>query len=319
VSDYGKGFFNSLERLPASTIKKSIVDPFGSNWDKYKGCFILKPNIAELENFIGGRVSREELATSAKKVMETISPECLVVTLGAEGVMWTLDGLKLNFYKGQAKSVADVSGAGDTFAAYLASELSFGETLEAAIKVAVKASSLAVERIGTSIVHKTELQLNNKLLAPVDLEEQISLLKVREKKIVFTNGCFDVIHAGHISLFSAAKKMGDVLIVGVNSDSSVNRLKGIGRPINSLGDRISVLSAIQDIDFIVVFGDERENLDSPIRIIESILPDVLVKGGDYSQEDIVGAKLVNAYGGNVYIHETIKGLSTTAILNKGNL
>jgi D-beta-D-heptose 7-phosphate kinase/D-beta-D-heptose 1-phosphate adenosyltransferase len=317
VSDYGKGFYNLLDALPASTLEKSIVDPYGTNWDKYRGCFVLKPNIAELENFIGTTVTKENLAAAAAQVMKCIQPNYLVVTLGANGVMWTSDGSELNFYKETPRAVADVSGAGDTFAAFFAMALSAGKKIEYAIKTASKAAGLAVERTGTSIIYSHELHLEDKIISNSDLMIRNRIWKRDNKKIVFTNGCFDIIHAGHVSLFNAAKKMGDILIVGINSDESVKRLKGNGRPLNNVVDRVAVLQAIDVVDHIIIFGDGETENDSPLDLIKSLLPDVLVKGGDYSEEQIVGSTLVKSNGGKIYIHKTLEGLSTTAILQKG--
>jgi D-beta-D-heptose 7-phosphate kinase/D-beta-D-heptose 1-phosphate adenosyltransferase len=317
VSDYGKGFFNSLEMLPASTLKKSIVDPFGTNWEKYRGCLVLKPNLAELGTFIGSNVTKDNLEDAVKHVMEVVQPGHLVVTLGADGVMWTSDGLDFHYFKETPKTVVDVSGAGDTFAAFFTTELSTGASVEDAVKVASRASGLAVERTGTSIVYRHELHLNNKVISETDLTYWRKIWIQGDKKIVFTNGCFDLIHAGHISLLIAAKKMGDILVVGINSDGSVKRLKGDGRPLNKLADRITVLQSIDVVDYLVVFGEQEEDNDNPFRIISALSPHVLVKGGDYSESQVIGAEWVKSYGGNTYIHETLEGLSTTAILQKG--
>lgn len=315
VSDYGKGFYNEIDKLPEGTQEKSIVDPYGTNWTKYKGCFILKPNLSELETYLGHKISISDLGNAAKKVVDEIQPKYLVVTLGAEGVMWTSNGVNLSFYKERARAVADVSGAGDTFVAFLAASLAGGKNIEEAIKAATKASAIAVERVGTAIVYQSEIDIQNKVISQAQIPTLRRTWREENKKVVFTNGCFDIIHAGHISLLSAAKKLGEILVVGVNSDASVKRLKGDNRPINALKDRISVLQAIADIDFIIVFGEEGS--DTPLQIILDLVPDVLVKGSDYSEETVIGAEIVRSNGGFVYLHEIVTGLSSTNILKKG--
>lgn len=221
-----------------------------------------------------------------------------------------------------AREVFDVTGAGDTFIAYLGAGIAGGRDILDAVKMANYAAGIQVSKIGTSIVYPDEVlaAMENSLRAHrdkmIDNTPQDALIEIKAeqrkgRKIVFTNGCFDILHAGHVTYLEKAAGLGDILVVGVNSDDSVKRLKGEGRPINKLEDRMLVLASLAYVDYVVPFEE-----DTPMDLIRTVEPDVLVKGGDYQIADIIGADFVQARGGIVTTIPFIEGKSTTGVINR---
>ena len=328
LSDYSKGFLS--EKVSQASIKIAkkagipvLIDVKEKNLDKYKGATLLKPNRKELSVLSGMPVETKEQAIAAAIFLcKEADAEYVLTTLGADGmILVNRDGLQYEV-KSTTKEVFDVTGAGDTSIAYLAAEMVKGTEIKEAVKIANYAAGVQVSKVGTSIVYPDEvfaamqedgLNIDSSILDYTISDGLGAIKKAKEKgrKIVFTNGCFDILHAGHVSYLREAKKLGDILVIGLNSDDSIKRLKGNDRPINSLEDRETVLLALGFVDYVVPF-----DTDTPLDLIKAIMPDVLVKGGDYKAEDIVGAKEVISNGGEVKVLDFVPGKSTTGIIEK---
>ena len=328
LSDYSKGFLS--EKVSQAFIKIAkkagipvLIDVKEKNLDKYKGATLLKPNRKELSVLSGMPVETKEQAIAAAIFLcKEADAEYVLTTLGADGmILVNRDGLQYEV-KSTTKEVFDVTGAGDTSIAYLAAEMVKGTEIKEAVKIANYAAGVQVSKVGTSIVYPDEvfaamqedgLNIDSSILDYTISDGLGAIKKAKEKgrKIVFTNGCFDILHAGHVSYLREAKKLGDILVIGLNSDDSIKRLKGNDRPINSLEDRETVLLALGFVDYVVPF-----DTDTPLDLIKAIMPDVLVKGGDYKAEDIVGAKEVISNGGEVKVLDFVPGKSTTGIIEK---
>lgn len=318
-SDYDKGTLADLPALLAIARRHGVptfVDPKAADRARYHGAFLLKPNAREFHALFGD-CRDEQIADRARQGMAEMNLDYMVVTRGAKGVMMVSRSGDVVDHPTEAVEVFDVTGAGDTIIAALVVGIAQGLPIAAAIDQANIAASVAVSRPGTYVVTRADLEErlyrrshSMTKLAPIDVLAR-KLVHTREsgKRIVFTNGCFDVLHAGHVRLLDEAKRQGDILIVGLNSDDSVRRLKGASRPVHCLADRAEVLSALAAVDHVVMFED-----DTPLDLIKTIRPDVLVKGGDYTADSIVGADLVREAGGQVVIIPTLAGRSTTAIL-----
>lgn len=263
--------------------------------------FLIKPNINELRNWSKEELSNDdEIFDTIHKLEKELHVKNIVCTLGARGAAFIDKGNHI--IPSEVQEVHDVSGAGDTFLAYLVFGYDRYKNLTDAIKFANKAAGIAVSRRGTSIISIYE----------VDGVSNVSLEQKRlGKKVVFTNGCFDILHAGHIKSLEEAKKQGDILVVGLNSDASIKRLKGNDRPVNKLEDRKKVLESLNCVDYVIPFEE-----DTPLNLIKLVKPDVLVKGGDYKEDEIVGSDFVKSYGGKVVIIPLVEGLSTTNIIKK---
>lgn len=322
ISDYGKGVCNDMicqQVISASTQqgKKVIIDPKGTNWEKYRSATIITPNLKELSAVSRVEVKNENEAIHhvAGNILKKYNLTSLLVTRSEKGMSYIAPEAYQDIPT-EAREVYDVSGAGDTVVAMLAAALAAGFSVTTAIYLANKAAGIVVGKMGTSpILFKelqTELQMgkpDSKFIPVSHLAETIKQLQVQERRIVFTNGCFDILHKGHVFYLEKAKRMGDVLIVGVNSDSSVKRLKGDSRPINDESARSTVLAALESVDYVVVFTE-----DTPLNIIKIIAPDVLVKGGDYEIENIVGRE----YAKKTVTIPFVDGYSTTKTINAIN-
>lgn len=328
LSDYNKGFLTDEIAQKLIEIGKKhdipvIIDVKDNNLSKYKGAYLLKPNRKELSDLINMPTDTlEEVEKAAIELCKLTECRYVLTTLGAEGMLLVNNQEKLVYSKSMAKEVFDVTGAGDTSIAYVAAELLLGKNIYEAVEMANYAAGVQVSKVGTSIVYPHEVEeamsgdkkeRDRKLINYYQQDKMNDLLKskAQNKKIVFTNGCFDILHAGHITYLKKAKELGDLLVVGVNSDDSVRRLKGLSRPINSLNDRCLLLSALEFVDFVIPFEE-----DTPYELIKAIAPDVLVKGGDYDIEDIVGKDIVQANGGRVITIPLVEGKSTTGIIDK---
>lgn len=321
ISDYLKGFLSvdftqKLITLANKHNVKTFIDVKDKNREKYKNCYLLKPNLNELRLLTQTKVeTEEEIKKAAISLKNQLNVKNILVTLGSRGMLLVDEQEKISYLPTQAKEVFDVTGAGDTVLAYLGIMNIAGFNLEESMFIANKAAGVKVGFSGTISV-SLEMLLNSfncieksKIVTQENLKQ--ILKKIKNKKIVFTNGCFDIIHAGHISYLKEAKSYGDILIVGVNSDASVKRLKGENRPINILEDRMIVLSELTSVDFVVSFDE-----DTPYNLIKLIEPNVLVKGGDYKPENIVGYDIIVNNGGKVVTTKFKQGLSSTNILKK---
>lgn len=321
LSDYAKGALSAVQaiiKLANQANVPILVDPKGTDFERYRGATILTPNMSEFEAVVGHCQSEDEIIEKGHQLIKQYQLKALLVTRSEKGM--TLLQLDKPTYHlpTQAKEVFDVTGAGDTVIATLAAALAAGQSLEESCFLANAAAGVVVGKLGTSTV--SQVELSNAIRARADdgfgvmteeeLKEEVQKARMRGEKIVITNGCFDILHAGHVSYLANARKLGDRLIVAVNSDASVKQLKGESRPINPLMQRMIVLGALDSVDWVVPFEEE-----TPQRLIATILPDVLVKGGDYKPEDIAGGKEVIAAGGTVKVLNFEDGCSTTNIIN----
>lgn len=322
ISDYNKGLLT--KKLTQSIIKicnnhkiAVIVDPKDKNIGKYKNSTLVKPNKKELQYFTNRIIENEEdLIKASLWLKNKLNLKYLLVTRGHEGMTYFSEDNSYHTIHTQAKEVYDVTGAGDTVLAFIG--LAFANNIKGldAIKIANIAAGIKVEKMGTSVV--TIDEVNSKLNiceSKIKNREEIKLiskeLREKGKKIVFTNGCFDILHSGHVTYLRQAKNLGDILIVGLNSDDSIKRLKGQNRPINKEIDRALLLESIEYVDYLVIFNE-----DTPYELIKLIKPDILVKGGDYFPEDVVGKEFVESYGGQVKILPYVEGKSSTKIIEK---
>ncbi len=323
LSDYAKGCLNRPESLIARARakgKRVIVDPKGSDFSKYAGATLVTPNMDELQGVVGPIESEPQLVEKASSLQKSLSLDALLVTRSEAG-MTLFEGQETEFHlPAKAKEVYDVTGAGDTVVSTLAVALASNLPLQAACVLANLAASVVVGKLGTSTVSNTELALalgeqSVHLDGGVMSEDQLAIAlraaKARKEKVVMTNGCFDILHAGHVSYLEEAAQLGDRLIVAVNTDASVTKLKGPGRPVNNVNRRMAVLAGLSAVDWVVAFDE-----DTPQRLIARLLPDVLVKGGDYKVEDIAGGKEVIANGGEVKVLRFEEGVSTTGIIER---
>ena len=305
VSDYGKGTVSNARKLIQSARKlkkKILIDPKGKDFTKYKGANLITPNKSEFENIMGKVGSKKDLENKAKKMLEHLDLESLIVTLGSEGMyVLTKSNKKIigNFINAYPQEVFDVSGAGDTTISALGAALSEANDIFSAAEFANLAASISVSKLGTSTVSKDEV---------TNLETSKSN---REQVIVFTNGCFDIIHSGHLDLLKEAKSYGDKLIVGLNSDKSVSKLKGPERPVIGQSERKKILSALKFVDEVIIFNEE-----NPLKLIKKLKPSILVKGADYTKEQVVGGAFVESYGGEIKLVKLTKGKSSSKIINK---
>lgn len=328
VSDYGKGTVTEdlVARLIAAAAaagKPVIVDPKSRDFSRYAGASLITPNLKELGEAADGELSSEEgIVDAARGLLAGADIGSMLVTRGAQG-MSLLTPEAADHFPSRAREVFDVSGAGDTVLALLAAGIAAGvPTLEAA-QLANVAAGIVVGKTGTAVVYADDLleELNDMAghsgpQQPLRLDaalDRIRTWKDRGEKVGFTNGCFDLLHPGHVSLLASARSTCDRLVVGLNSDASVKRLKGENRPMQNEAARAAVLSSLETVDLVVIFDE-----DTPEALLHEIRPDVLVKGADYTIETVVGADLVQSYGGRVVLAEIVDGFSTTATIARMN-
>lgn len=328
LSDYQKGFLTPeitqyLIKIANDNHIPVLVDVKGRHMTKYKGAFLLKPNRSELESLTSMPVeSMEEVIKASCYLCRMTESRYVLTTLSMDGLVLVDRREVVLQVKSMAREVFDVTGAGDTFIAYLGVGIAGGSDMIHAVKVANYAAGIQVSKIGTSIVYpdevlaamETQVKQNRNKLIYLDARDSLMQIKAeqeKEKKIVFTNGCFDILHAGHVAYLKEAAELGDILVVGVNSDDSVKRLKGENRPVNKLEDRLAVLASLECVDYVIPFEE-----DTPLKLIRAVEPDILVKGGDYQIMDIVGAEEVQARGGFVTTIPFLEGKSTTAMIHK---
>jgi D-beta-D-heptose 7-phosphate kinase/D-beta-D-heptose 1-phosphate adenosyltransferase len=322
VSDYAKGSVDKVKEIIALAVSKArpiVVDPKGKDFSKYKGATVIKPNLSEFEAVVGPCHDNIEIENKGLALLKELSVEAVLVTKGGDGMSLIQSAGHALHSKSKAMEVFDVTGAGDTACAILAAVVGAGEKIEVATDIANIGAAIAVSKFGTaeiSIKEITEAAATGREISNSCVQSQkeilitVQLSKSKGEKIVMTNGCFDILHLGHVRLLNEAKSLGDRLIVAVNDDESVRNLKGVPRPINSLSARMEVLAALECVDWVVSFSGP-----NPEPLIEKIIPDILVKGGDYQIQDVVGSSLVEANGGQVKILRFHDGYSTSALLN----
>lgn len=323
ISDYLKGlltyeFTQGVIQMARQNRIPVIVDVKDPKIDKYKGAYLIKPNLKELRDLTGmSATNDEEIIEASEYLRKLCNCEYILTTCGARGMV-LVGGEQPYFIKSVGQEVFDVTGAGDTTIAYLAACIVNNFNIFKAVDLANCAAGIQVAKVGTSSVYWHEIReyLSNqdkvvlhKLIGERYIEDFRNSHK--NKKIVFTNGCFDILHIGHIRYLQEAAKLGNLLVVGVNSDVSVRRLKGPERPINSEFERAEMLCALGFVDYVVVFNE-----DTPLDLIKKIQPDILVKGGDYSNEYVVGTNEVKDRGGKVVLIPFVEGKSTTNIIKK---
>ena len=322
LSDYGKGALADVQNMIRSCRDAGVpvlVDPKGSDFDKYRGASVITPNQSEFEAVAGVAESDDDLVDRARAMVHELELGALLVTRSEKGMLLVEGDGEPLFLSTQAREVYDVTGAGDTVIATLAAALASGQSLGAAAALANLAAGLVVRKIGVATVTPGELsaalhQRGQGGRGLVDLDTLLALVAEshdRKERVIMTNGCFDVLHAGHVAYLEEAKSLGDRLIVAVNDDDSVRRLKGESRPINALEDRMLVLAGLAAVDWVVPFSE-----DTPARLIEAVLPDVLVKGGDYKPEEIAGARDVLQNGGEVRVLAFRDGHSSSRIIDR---
>ncbi|WP_297574180.1 D-glycero-beta-D-manno-heptose-7-phosphate kinase [uncultured Campylobacter sp.] len=319
LSDYAKGvlrddFCKQIIKIANENSKFILIDPKGSDYSKYKNATLLTPNLKEAMQALKMKIDDEpSLKLALKRLKDELNLKYSIITLSERGIaLYNNDEVKI--IPAIAKEVFDVTGAGDTVLATLGYALSNKMDIVSALSLANKAAAVVVGKVGSATASLDEIEKYSKSSSSTNLEEKIKsldeicqILKNSDKKIVFTNGCFDILHAGHIKYLNKAKKLGDILIVGLNSDSSVKRLKGKTRPINSQNSRALLLSALEFVDFVVIFDE-----DTPLNLIEKIRPDILVKGADYAGKEVVGSNIAK----EVVLVDFEDGFSTTNIINK---
>lgn len=322
LSDYGKGTLESVQQMIQIARKANVpvlIDPKGTDFERYRGATLLTPNMSEFEAVVGHCQDDEEIVTKGLKLIADFELEALLVTRSEKGMTLLRPNQPPFHLPTQAKEVYDVTGAGDTVISVLATAIADGRPYEEACYLANAAAGVVVGKLGTSTV--TPIELENAIhhreetgfgvVSETELKQIVAQAKLRGEKIVMTNGCFDILHPGHVSYLDNARKLGDRLIVAVNTDASVKRLKGESRPINEVEARMSVLAGLASVDWVVPFAE-----DTPQRLIAEILPDLLVKGGDYQPEQIAGSQEVWANGGEVKVLNFENGCSTSNVIKK---
>lgn len=323
ISDYAKGALQYVQQMIVAANQAQVpvlIDPKGNDFSRYSGATLVKPNQGEFELIVGPCLDEADLISKAQALLEQVGIDALLVTRSEHGMALIERQADPTILKSRAQEVFDVTGAGDTVIATLATAFGSGLSLPKSVSLANVAASIVVGKVGTSTVSLAELEEQLRLArrhkgyASMSEEEVRTLIQVAQdqgEKVVFTNGCFDLLHSGHVRYLNEAAKRGDRLVVAVNSDESVRQLKGDSRPIVPLEGRMELLSALSCVDWVVPFSEE-----TPERLICNLKPDVLVKGGDYQPEEIAGADCVWKNGGEVAVLSFWDGFSTTQLVDK---
>jgi D-beta-D-heptose 7-phosphate kinase/D-beta-D-heptose 1-phosphate adenosyltransferase len=326
ISDYGKGvvtreLVSSLAEKAQQAGRAAIADPKGTDYSKYAGLTLVTPNRKEASLAAGIEIADDAgLFAAGRRLLDTVAVDKLLITCGKDGMVFFERGAAPLKVGTRARQVFDVSGAGDTVAAMLGLGLAAGFAYPDAIRLANAAAGIVVGKVGTAAVTRAELleelypsldpaAVKHKSLA--EISEVACDLRRRGKCVVLTNGCFDLLHAGHIRLFAASKAHGDVLIVALDDDASVRALKGPGRPVIGEAERVRILCALDSVDYVVVFSTR----ELP-KVIEAVRPDVLTKGSNYENEAVIGRDLVERLGGRTALIPVTEGISSTGIIEK---
>ena len=326
LSDYAKGVLTSEATGPliaaARKAKKPVVvDPKGRDYARYKGATLLTPNRRELSEAVqAAATTNEEVTRASRKLIKLCAAEAVLCTRGADG-MSLVTSTHVHHLPAAAREVFDVSGAGDTVLATVAAGLAAGMSLLEAAQLATVAAGIVVGKGGTAVayaddlvreLHHEDIATSERKLMTLDqAKDEVAKWRHQGQRVGFTNGCFDLLHPGHVSLMAQAKAASDRLVVGLNSDASVKRLKGDGRPVQGESARAAVLSSLATVDLVVIFNE-----DTPVEVIKTLRPEVLVKGADYKLDQVVGGDLVHGWGGRVLLAELADGHSTTATIKR---
>ena len=326
LSDYGKGVLSgdvaqNIIAAAAAQRKPVIVDPKGADYGRYMGATVLTPNRAELAEATGLPVdTTENLVTAARGLCRDVGVGAVLVTRSGEGMTLVTAGGTVHHQPAQTREVADVTGAGDTVAATLTLALACKAPLHVAMEIANVAAGVVVGRHGTAVTSVQDITaaLRQAGIASVDqkiVEQATAVARVTAwrragLRVGFTNGCFDLLHPGHVSLLRQARAACDRLVVALNSDASVKRLKGESRPVQTEAARAAVMASLASADLVTIFAE-----DTPLALIEALRPDVLIKGADYARASVVGGDFVESYGGRVVLAELVPSVSTTATIS----
>ncbi|EAQ82002.1 ADP-heptose synthase [Blastopirellula marina DSM 3645] len=327
ISDYAKGvctpaILQTLIRCANERGVPVLVDPMkGRDFGRYRGADLIKANRIETESCTGRKIrTPDEAALAGQELCAALQLEAVIVTLDSDGMALVEKGGAATLFPTEARSVYDITGAGDMVLAMLGAAIGSGLTRAEAVRLANVAAGLEVEKIGVAVIPLDEIEAEltshhqpgvRKIMSLEQLARQADELRRRGQRIVFTNGCFDLLHYGHVSNLNEASRMGDILVVGLNSDTSVARLKGPERPVINQVERAAMLAALSCVDYVAVFDQE-----TPLELIQAIRPHVLAKGGDYKAESIVGYDFVTSYGGEVRLINLVDGHSTTDIIRR---
>lgn len=322
LSDYSKGALCHVEKLIQAANDHHVpvlIDPKHKNYARYAGATLLTPNLKEFESIVGHCRDLAEIVEKAQELLQREKIHNLLVTLGKDGMVLISPEKEALHFHSKARDVFDVTGAGDTVIGVLAASLAAGMSIQSAVELSNVAAGVVVGRLGAQAVTVRDLQrallqagdLSAGILNESSLLLMVQAARARGEKIVMTNGCFDILHVGHVDYLAKAKALGDRLIVAVNDDNSVRRLKGDDRPLNSIDARMTVLAALGAVDWVVSFSE-----DTPARLVSAVAPDVLVKGGDYRIDQIAGSDFVLQNGGEVLTIPLVEGYSTTNLLKR---
>ncbi|GGD00731.1 bifunctional D-glycero-beta-D-manno-heptose-7-phosphate kinase/D-glycero-beta-D-manno-heptose 1-phosphate adenylyltransferase HldE [Halopseudomonas salina] len=322
LSDYGKGALVNHQALIALAKARGVpvlADPKGKDFSIYRGATLITPNMTEFEAVVGHCSSEQMLVEKGMALVEDLQLDAMLVTRSEQGMTLLRRGEPALHMPARAREVFDVTGAGDTVISTLAAALAAGESMPNAVGLSNLAAGIVIGKLGTAAISAPELRRavqreQGSERGVVGLEQLVQAVedaRAHGERIVFTNGCFDIIHAGHVGYLEEARSLGDRLIVAINDDASVSRLKGPGRPINSVERRMTVLAGLGAVDWVVSFAE-----DTPEELLKALRPDILVKGGDYSVDQVVGAPLVNSWGGEVKVLNFVESCSTTAIVER---
>ena len=321
LSDYGKGTLSDVAgfiRSARDAGRTVLVDPKGTDFGRYQGASLLTPNLNEFEAVVGACADEADLVERGERLIERLDLQALLVTRGEQGMTLLQRGREAHHLAAQAREVFDVTGAGDTVIATLATGLAAGLPMDSATQLANTAACIVVGKLGTATANVRELAqalaaqrtTDHGVVNEGQLIDALDAARARGETIVMTNGCFDILHAGHVTYLEEASKLGDRLLVAVNIDQTVRALKGADRPVNPLENRMHVLAALGCVDWVVPFSEE-----TPERLICEVAPDYLVKGGDNDPEKIPGARCVREAGGQVAVLTYVDGVSTTRIVD----
>lgn len=320
LSDYGKGSLTepqALIRGARNAGKPVLVDPKGNDFSRYRGASMITPNMAELESVVGPCLGDEQIESKGRSLMDELDIEALLITRGEQGMTLLQQRQPARHLPTHAREVFDVTGAGDTVISVLAAGLAAGLSQPMATKLSNVAAGMVVAKLGTASVSAEELaaavheyqSAARGVISEAQLVKALDAVRSQGEKVVFTNGCFDILHAGHVTYLEQASRLGDRLVVAVNVDQTVRDLKGPDRPVNSLELRMTVLAALACVDWVVPFTEQ-----TPERLICRLRPDFLVKGGDNDPQRIPGAECVRESGGKVMIMDYLQNCSTTGLI-----
>jgi D-beta-D-heptose 7-phosphate kinase/D-beta-D-heptose 1-phosphate adenosyltransferase len=321
VSDYGKGVVtDAVVAACRDTGALVIVDSKARHFDRYGAVDMIKPNAAELAYATGMPTStNDEIGAALEHALSLCQARAILVTRAAKGISLAVRGAAVRHFAGVPREVFDASGAGDTTIAALGLALAAKARVEDAIAFAMLASGVAVGKVGTATVSPEEMieasitahlaPAEAKIVTPQHMVSEIARWRAKGLRVGFTNGCFDILHRGHVAYLNQARSWCDRLVVGINSDRSVRALKGEGRPVNDLESRAMVLAGLGCVDLVAPFDE-----DTPLKLIEAARPDVLIKGADYAESEVVGGLEVKAWGGEVRLAEIVEGYSTSAAI-----